>query len=180
MVVSGLFILFCLLLVLTSYLEISNWNPLFRLYLLVQGNSKFNIDEVSNDSKIVLEFCYAFFGTKGRSPKVTFTRFKGNTIGTYNSDENKIVINLTNCKTYNSLVDVVIHEYIHHLQFKSVHAEDYHRILSMSGYNKHPLEFMASRMSEKYARAALTYLLAEKKYLNISENNSLLSAKKFL
>jgi Zn-dependent peptidase ImmA (M78 family) len=76
------------------------------------------------------------------------------TMGSYYSEENRIVLYNINCKTLEDVVSTIIHEYSHYLQS----MKKYWEYFNTYSYSTHPYERQAKRNEIKYTSECIKFI----------------------
>jgi len=100
--------------------------------------------------KKVIKWCVHKFG-KGKPLKLILSNDKRckRKFGQYSCGE--INIFLVNVVSIDLLIQTIIHEYIHHLQFPTLKGMTlYYKILEETGYEHHPMEEEANYLAKIY------------------------------
>lgn len=79
--------------------------------------------------------------------------------GKFQSHNKQIIIYLHSDLGLEDLVDIVIHEYVHHIQFSMDSTEqDYNKMLVKNGYWNNPFEVEARKLAEQHRRECLIWI----------------------
>jgi len=111
-----------------------------------------NISDVNKKNlKLILKYCKLTFGKslfKRKLPKVVLSNKRNvdRTMAYYYYEKNIIVIYKNEHKSMIQIICSVIHEYIHYLQ----DIRRYGNLLTKYGYNNHPYEIEAQKISNNH------------------------------
>jgi Zn-dependent peptidase ImmA (M78 family) len=111
-------------------------------------------------AKSALEWCESTLGINTRKRRKLELRISERKrksgkfffYGNYCFYRNRIVIYISNCKTYKDIASTIIHEYTHYLQSRTKY-EEYEKLYY---YSTNPYERQAKRNEEKYTKMCLS------------------------
>lgn len=100
---------------------------------------------------VILTWCENNLGKRKQRPKIVLRYYLSKKLfGKYISEANTIVIYTKSNITLEQFTNTMIHEYVHHLQFKELkNQKRYNKLLQEIGYNKHPMEIEARMVADK-------------------------------
>jgi hypothetical protein len=112
---------------------------------------------------MVLKWCEANVGNSPKTYKArVFQSLDKKLAGHYQCETSEIYIYFINELPLIELVDTIIHEYCHHLQFTDTYTEtEYNKWDKGFGYWLNPFEIEARRMARKHRDACFNTLLAK-------------------
>lgn len=122
------------------------WLGIFLLWLIRKSSASRNVRNLKMPKKrfvfLVLHWCSANFGTIKHPCHLKIYYYRNsNYSGRYMSLNKQIVVYLYPDLELIELVDTIIHEYVHHLQFQRKSTEkDYNKQLSSYWNNKYEVE----------------------------------------
>lgn len=110
---------------------------------------------------IILQWCSEHLGTINQPYQLKLHYYKHQKYGGwYIFDFKMIRIYVYNDLTLIDLVDVIIHEYTHHLQFEKKNSQrDFQKLLDEVGYWENPFEVEAREIARRNRKECLVWIL---------------------
>jgi hypothetical protein len=92
--------------------------------------------------------------------KIVYYKMKRSRYGDYTSQTRTIRIFINQHESSNSIVNTVIHEYVHYIQMPTNQQHlQYDRLLKAKGYNNHPFELEANSIAKLLSPKCISYLV---------------------
>ena len=113
--------------------------------------------------RLGLKWCSAHIGTIKHPYQLKIHYYRHQKFGgRFLFNGKQIVIYVYDDLDVNYLIDTVIHEYIHHLQFeKKAHEHDYGRKHNEFGFDKNPWEIEARQIAKQKKKECLNWVLGQ-------------------
>lgn len=117
-----------------------------------------NVNNISRKTAcLAIKYCEKIF-KKDNSPAIRLarTRLKDDPPckGYYDEDKNLILVVKPNHRSFLDFIDTIIHEYTHSTQC----MEQYTKMFTKYGYDRHPYEREANKMAKRHAKKCKRYI----------------------
>ena len=137
------------------------------LLLLLNTGSVLKVKDLKISKKkfvlLVLQWCSANLGTNKNRYYLHIYYYRSKECsGRYLYWNHHIVIYLYDDLLLTDLVQTILHEHAHHLQFSNKNAEqDYNKSLKNLGYWNHPFEIQARKVAERHKDSCFEWVIRE-------------------
>jgi predicted SprT family Zn-dependent metalloprotease len=113
--------------------------------------------------ELTLKWCSAHLGTTKHPYRLKIIYYRHQVFGgRYLFHGREIVIYVYDSLDVDTLVEIVIHEYSHYLQFqKKFHEQDYDKKHNELGYENNPYEIDARQIAKQKKKECLNWVLGE-------------------
>jgi len=123
-----------------------------------------NINDISRKTAcLAIKYCEKIF-KRNNSPTIKLTRIRINNDlqckGYYDEDKDLILVVKPNHKSFLDFIDTIIHEYTHSTQC----MEQYTKMFTKYGYDRHPYEREANKIAKRHAKKCKKYVI---KHMNM-------------
>jgi len=123
-----------------------------------------NINDISRKTAcLAIKYCEKIF-KRNNSPTIKLTRIRINNDlqckGYYDEDKDLILVVKSNHKSFLDFIDTIIHEYTHSTQC----MEQYTKMFTKYGYDRHPYEREANKIAKRHAKKCKKYVI---KHMNM-------------
>lgn len=127
-----------------------------RIRFLFRGETNIMVKDLKISKRafvlLVIKWCETNFGKIQHPYELKLYYYKNKTYaGFYQFTTKSILLYITNDLAIINLIDTIIHEYIHHLQFRNkTNIKDYYKNLNEIGYWDNKYEVQARKLAKNY------------------------------
>lgn len=138
---------------------------LFLIWLFHEQPTDFKVKDLKTSKKrfvlIVLHWCQENLETTTHHYDLKIHYYPNKKFGgKFQSYNKQIIVYMYPDLRLEDLVDIIIHEYIHHLQFSKTSTEqEYNKKLAEVGYWDNPFEIEARKLAQQHRRECLDWIL---------------------
>ena len=142
---------------------------LFLIWLYREQPTDFKVRDLKIPKRrfviIVLQWCSEHLETTKHRYDLKIHYYPNKKFGgKFQSFNKQIIIYIHPYLRLEDLVDIVIHEYVHHLQFSTVSTEqEYNKKLVEVGYWDNPYEVEARKLAQQHKKKCLDWILRHNK-----------------
>jgi hypothetical protein len=130
------------------------------LIYLISEDKVLTFEEKTRYAQLTLDYCaqVLFHNLNTPVPLIQFSINPNKNYAEYDPSTRTITVFEGGTTNKRLLVEVIIHEYTHHVQYSTRETRQYKELLDQNGYRKHPWEVEARRNASQHARACLATL----------------------
>ena len=140
---------------------------LFLIWLFHESPTDFKVRDLKIPKKrfvmIVLQWCQENLETTKFRYDLKIYYYPNKKFGgKFQSFNKQIIIYIHPDLKLIDLTDIIIHEYVHHIQFSMESTEqDYNKMLVKNGYWNNPFEVQARKLAQQHRKECLKWILSQ-------------------